>query len=86
LSDDSFNVFFYYAPGPIEWALSNYCINERLVIEVPHNLEVTANGIWDLQRMSDIPIHLLVLAMDDLHLQVKSCPPAQHAEECSAQW
>ena len=85
-SDASFNVFVDYVPGPGEWALSHCCIDERLVIEVPHNLEVAANFICDLQLMSDIPIHLLVLALDDLHLQVQSCPPAQHAEECSAQW
>ena len=85
-SDASFNVFVDYAPGPVEWALSHCYIDERLVIEIPHNLEFAANFIWDLELMSDIPIHQLVLAMDDLHLQVQSCPPAQHAEECSAQW
>jgi hypothetical protein len=53
---------------------------------LPHNHEVTTNVTWDLQLMSDIPIHLLVLALDDLRLQVQSCPPPQHAEECSAQW
>ncbi len=84
LSDPSFNVFVDYATGPGEWALSHCCIDERLVIEIPHNHEFAANFIWDLQLMSDIPIHQLVLAMDDLHLQVQSCPPAQHAEECSA--
>ena len=86
LSDDSFNVFVDYAPGPGEWAGSHCCIDERLVVEVPQNLEVAANVIWDLQLMSVITIHLLVLAMDDLHLQVQSCPPLQHAEQCSAQW
>jgi hypothetical protein len=86
LSDPSFNVFVDYAPGPGECALSHSCIDERLVVEVPHNLEVTANVIWDLQLMSDIPIYLLVLALDNLYLQVQSCPPPQHAEECSAQW
>ena len=43
-SDVSFNVFVDYAPGPGECALSHWCIDERLVVEVPHNLKVAANA------------------------------------------
>jgi hypothetical protein len=83
---NSFNVFVDIAPGPSEWGLSYWCIDKRLIVKVPHNLEVATHVVWDIQLMSDIPIHLLVLALDDLRLQVQSCPPPQHAEECSAQW
>ena len=56
------------------------------IVKVPQNLKVATNVVWDLQLMSEILIHLLVLALEDLHLQVQSYPPPQHAEECSTQW
>ena len=45
LSDASFNVFVDYAPEPGECALSHCCIDERLIVKVPHNLEVATNVI-----------------------------------------
>ena len=67
--------------------MSTHCtISERLSVKVPRNLEVGTNAKRDLELMNDIPIQLLVLASDDIHLQVQSCPPPQNAEERSGQW
>ena len=85
-SDASFNVCVDYGPGPGEWLRTQFNISDRLSVKVPRNLEVGTNVKRDLELMNDIPIQLLVLASDDIHLQVQSCPPPQHAEECSTQW
>ena len=62
--------------------MSTHCaISERLTIKVPLNREVVTNVKRDIELMNDIPIQLLVLASYDIHLQVQSCPPPQHAEE-----
>ena len=80
--DASFNVFVDNAPGPDKWVLSFCCIDERFVVEVPHNHEVTTNVTWDLQLMRDTPIQLPILVSNNPHLLVQSCTPLQHADEC----
>ena len=84
-SDSSFNVFVDYGPGPGDYMSTHCAISERLSVEVPRNREVTTYVIRDQQLMYDIPIQLLVLASHDIHLQLQSCPPPQHAEEHSGQ-
>jgi hypothetical protein len=66
--------------------LSFCCIDERFVVEVPHNHEVTTNVTWDLQLMRDIPIQLPILVSNNPHLLVQSCTSLQHADECLGQW
>ena len=80
-SDASFNVCVDYGPRPGEWLRTQFNISDRLAVKVPRNREVAANVKRDLELMNDISIQLLVLASDDIHLQVQSCPPPQHAEE-----
>ena len=84
-NDARFNVFVDYISESGDWVFIDLGSRNYSQVEVPHNCEVTANIMRDYQLSALIPIKVINLGFRNLHLQIQSRFPPDHAEKCFGQ-